>query len=215
MTVPWIPALAVAAAAGGPTAAADAKTWSFDADPADAPPAGFAFARTGKGAEGRWLVKAVPDAPSGGKVLAQTDGDATDYRFPVAVADAPVLKDLRLSVRCKPVAGKVDQGCGLVFRYRDADSYYVARANALEDNVRLYRVVKGRRSQVAGWDGQVTGGAWHELRVEARGERLRVSFDGREVIDATDATFADGGKVGVWTKADSIIYFDDLRVEPL
>src|SRR5215468_6538515 len=188
------------------------KTWTFDADKPDTPPAGFSFARTGKGAEGKWLVKAVPDAPSPRNVLAQTDGDTTDYRFPVAVADAPVLKDLRLSVKCKPVAGKGDQGCGLVFRYTDADNYYVTRANALEDNVRLYHVVKGRRVQFAGWNGKVKSGVWHDLAVEAVGNHFEVSFDGKKVIDAKDETFADAGRVGVWTKADSIIYFDDLSV---
>ena len=191
------------------------KTWTFDADKPDAPPAGFSFARTGQGAEGKWLVKAVPDAPSPGNVLAQTDGDTTDYRFPVAVADAPALKDLRLSVKCKPVAGKGDQGCGLVFRFRDADNYYVVRANALEDNVRLYHVVKGRRVQFAGWDGKVASGVWHALSIQAKGTHFEVSFNGKKVIDTTDDTFADAGKVGVWTKADSIIYFDDLSVEPL
>src|SRR5262249_18761424 len=196
-------------AGGGPT------KWSFDADKPDAPPSGFTFGRTGQGAEGKWLVKAVPDAPSPGNVLAQTDGDTTDYRFPVAVADAPALKDLRLSVKCKPVAGKGDQGCGLVFRFKDADNYYVARANALEDNVRLYHVVKGRRVQFAGWDGKVASGVWHDLRIVAKGNHFEVHFNGKKVIDASDDTFGDAGKVGVWTKADSIIYFDDLSAEPL
>jgi hypothetical protein len=211
----YLAGLALAAPAHGQGTRLAATTWSFDADKADAPPAGFTFGRTGQGAEGKWLVKSVPDAPSGHNVLAQTDGDSTDYRFPVAVADAPAVKDVRLSVKCKPVAGKGDQGCGLVFRYRDVDNYYITRANALENNVRLYHVVKGRRVQFAGWDGKVASGAWHELRVEAKGDRFQVTFDGRKVMDARDATFADPGKVGVWTKADSIIYFDDLTAEPL
>jgi len=207
--------LALAALALEVHADTGSKTWSFDGDKADAPPAGFAFGRTGKGAEGKWLVKAVPDAPTPGNVLAQTDGDGTDYRFPVAVADAPALKDVRLSVKCKPVAGKVDQGCGLVFRYKDADNYYVTRANALEDNVRLYHVIKGRRIQFAGWDGKVASGVWHDLRVDAKGNQFTVYFDGKKVIDAKDDSFGDAGKVGVWTKADSIIYFDDLSAQAL
>jgi hypothetical protein len=220
MTVRRMLSLALAAlglGAGGPGNAdsAAAKTWSFDSDKADAPPIGFSFGRTGKGAEGKWVVKAVPDAPTAGNVLAQTDGDSTDYRFPVAVADAPVLKDVRLSVKCKPVAGKVDQGCGLVFRFKDADNYYLTRANALEDNVNLYHVVKGRRSSFAGWNGKVAGGVWHDLRVDAKGDHFTVTFDGKKVIDATDDTFGDAGKVGVWTKADSIIYFDDLSAQAL
>jgi hypothetical protein len=198
-----------------PAATGAARTISFDADKLDGPPAGFSFGRTGKGREGKWIVKAEKDAPSGGNVLAQVDGDDTDYRFPVALANEPSVADVRLSVRCKQIAGKVDQGCGLVFRAADADNYYLTRANALEDNVRLYHVVKGRREQFAGWDGKVKGGVWHDLRVDAKGDHFEVYFDGQKVIDANDKTFAGAGKVGVWTKADSIIYFDDLVVTPL
>ena len=150
--------------------AAEARTWDFQPDALNAPPAGFSFGRTGQGREGRWVVVQDPTAPSGDHVLAQLDQDDTDYRFPVAVADAPSLKDLRLEVRCKPVSGKTDQACGLVFRFRDPDNYYVARANALEDNVNLYQVVKGRRRQIQGWSGKVAPSAWHALAIEARGD---------------------------------------------
>jgi len=179
------------------------------------PPAGFSFGRTGRGAPGRWVIKAEKDAPSGPNVLAQLDTDNTDYRFPVAVADGPTFKDLSLSVKCKQVAGKVDQGCGLVFRYRDENNYYITRANALEDNVRLYHVVKGRRIQFAGWNGAVKSGVWHDLRVDAKGDHFEVYYDGKKVMDAHDKTFSDAGKVGLWTKADSVIYFDDLVATPL
>jgi hypothetical protein len=198
-----------------PMTTGDARTYSFDADKADGPPAGFTFGRTGKGAAGKWLVKAEKDAPSGGNVLAQLDADSTDYRFPVALANEPAIADARVSVKCKQVSGKVDQGCGLVFRAIDADNYYVTRANALEDNVRLYHVVKGTRRQFAGWDGKVKGGVWHDLRVDAKGDHFEVYFDGKKVMDANDKTFASAGKIGVWTKADSITYFDDLTVAPL
>jgi hypothetical protein len=202
----------------GVAAAEDAKptktTWSFDAEKAEAAPASFAFGRTGDGAAGKWIVKAVKDAPSGGNVLAQVDADKTDYRFPVAVADKPVLADLALSVKCKPVSGAVDQACGLVFRYQDADNYYITRANALEGNVRLYHVRKGKRQQLASWTGKVASGAWHDYKVEVKGERITVAFDGKQIIDVKDRTFTQAGKVGVWTKADSVTYFDDLTVEP-
>jgi len=191
-----------------------AKTWSFDSDKPETAPTGFAFGRTGGGREGRWVVRAEKGAPSAPNVLAQVDTDATDYRFPVAFT-GPEMNDLRLSVRCKPVAGKVDQGCGLVFRLKDADNYYLTRANALEDNVRLYHVVKGRRQQFAGWNGKVASGVWHELAVEAQGDHFQVFFNGKKVIDAHDKTFTEAGKIGVWTKADSIIYFDDLSAQPL
>jgi hypothetical protein len=202
----------------GVAAAEDAKpaktTWSFDTEKADATPASFAFGRTGEGAAGKWVVKAVKDAPSGGNVLAQVDADKTDFRFPVAVADKPVLADLALSVKCMPVSGKVDQACGLVFRYQDADNYYVTRANALEGNVRFYHVKKGKRQQLASWSGKIASGAWHDYKVEVKGDRTVIAFDGQQVIDVKDKTFAQAGKIGLWTKADSVTYFDDLTVEP-
>jgi hypothetical protein len=192
-----------------------AKTWNFQSDKIDEPPAGFSFGRTGQGSPGKWVVRSDPSAPAGDHVLAQVDADDTDNRFPVAVAEAPVLKDLRVEVRCKQVSGKTDQACGLVFRYQDEDNYYVTRANALEDNVRLYRVVKGRRREVARWDGKVASRSWHALAVEARGDRFQVFFDGKPVIDAKDDTFKDAGKVGLWTKADSVTEFDGLSVKSL
>jgi hypothetical protein len=190
-------------------------TWDFQADPVGAPPAGFSFARTGQGGPGKWEIRLDPTAPAGDHVLAQVGDDGTDYHFPVAVADAPLLRDVRLGVRCKQLSGKVDQACGLVVRYRDADNYYVTRANSLEDNVRLYRVLKGSRQQIASWSGPVKGGAWHALSLEARGDKLRVYWEGKPIIDATDATFGEAGKVGVWTKADSVTYYDALTATPL
>jgi hypothetical protein len=197
-------------------AEANVKTWNFQADKVDEPPSGFSFGKTGQGRPGKWVVLAADaGAPAGNRVLAQIDTDDTDYRFPVAVADEPVVKDLRLEVSCKTVSGKTDQACGLVFRYQDENNYYVTRANALEDNVRLYNVVGGKRRQFAGWNGKVAGRTWHALAVEARGNRFQVFFDGKPVIDATDDTFKGAGKVGVWTKADSITWFGGLSVKPL
>lgn len=192
-----------------------ARTWTFQDDAVDAPPAGFSFRRTGHGKVGKWVVRVDPGAPAGGHVLAQVDTDSTDDRFPVAVADAPLLQDLRLEVRCKPVSGKTDQACGLVFRYRDESDYYLARANALEDNVRLYHVVKGRRRQIGGWNGKVAAGAWHSLAIEARGDRLKVIWEGKQIIDVADGTLREAGKVGLWTKADSVTYFGSLSATPL
>src|SRR5205807_1676822 len=160
-------------------------------------------------------VQSASDAPSPSNVLAQVDSDRTDYRFPVAAALSPSFTDGSVSVKCKPVSGHVDQACGLVFRYRDENNYYLTRANALEDNVRLYHVVNGRRRQLAGWNGKVAGQTWHTLAVEARGNRFQVHFDGNPVIDAQDDTFQEPGKVGVWTKADSVTHFDALSATPL
>ncbi len=206
MVVVWGVALAQSGGGG---------TWDFQRDTVSSPPAGFSFGRTGQGREGKWVVLTDASAPAGDHVLAQTDMDGTDYRFPVAVADAPEVKDLRLEVRCKPVSGKVDEACGLVFRFKDPGNYYVARANALEDNVNLYHVVDGRRREIKGWSGKVTPNTWHSLAIEARGDRLQVFWEGKPIIDARDDTFRDAGKVGLWTKADSVTYFDALTVTPL
>jgi hypothetical protein len=187
--------------------------WDFESDPAGKPPSGFSFVRTGSGRMGRWLVQAEKDSPSGTKVLVQLDTDATSYRFPVAVTDSISLADLRLSVRCKAVSGKVDQACGLVFRYRDENNYYVTRANALEDNIRFYHVIAGQRSELASWSGRVIPGTWHELHVDVKGDLFEIFWNGKKVIEARDRTFSETGKIGLWTKADSITYFDDLVVE--
>ena len=210
------PAVLVAAAALGSAAFAEQEimtTFNFDSDVPGQPPKGFEFGLTGKGRPGRWIVQAVDDAPSGKNVLAQTDGDTTDYRFPIAYT-GPELKDLRLSVKCKPIAGKGDQGCGIIWRLKDANNYYITRANALEDNVHLYHVINGRRVRFEGWNGKVASGVWHELAMEMVGNHIQVSFDGNKVIDDHDDTFKDAGKFGVWTKADSIIQFDDLTATP-
>jgi hypothetical protein len=202
-------------ASGGSRAASPAGPWTFDTDKTGAPPAGFSFGRTGGGKEGRWLVQASADAPSKPNVLVQADADTTDYRFPITVADASSFKDVKVSVSCRPVSGSVDQACGLVWRYKDANNYYLSRANALENNVRLYYVKDGKRIQISSWSGKVASKTWHKLEVEARADRFVVFFDGKKVLDANDSTFSGTGKVGVWTKADSVTEFDDLRVDAL
>ena len=145
--------LVLLALLAGASNAQEKKVMDFEADGVGQQPKGFEFGRTGEGRVGVWKVLVQQDAPSGKKVLAQTDADSTDNRFPVAFT-GPATKDLRLSVRCKPVSGAGDQGCGLIFR-------------------------------------------------------------GKQVLDEHDTTFTDAGKFGVWTKADSVIYFDDLSVTPL
>ncbi len=187
-------------------------TYNFDGDAVGAMPPKSHGARTGKGAEGKWVVMADPSAPSKPNVVAQTSTDTTDYRFPLLISDEGNFKDLELSVKFKAVAGKVDRAGGLVFRLKDANNYYIVRANALEDNYRLYHVVAGNRRQFAGANFKVTSGEWHELRVECVGNKIICYYDGAKKIEATDDTFKDAGKVGLWTKADSVTYFDDLKV---
>ncbi len=187
-------------------------TYNFDTDAVGGMPAKFHSARTGKGAESKWVVMADPTASSKPNVVAQTSTDTTDYRFPLLIADEGSFKDLELSVRFKAVSGEVDRAGGLVFRLKDANNYYIVRANGLEDNYRLYHVVAGNRRQFAGANFKVTSGEWHELKVECIGNKIICYYDGAKKIEATDDTFKDAGKVGLWTKADSVTYFDDLRV---
>lgn len=186
----------------------------FDSDREGQPPSGMAFARSGGGALGSWVVRGEADAPSAPNVLAQTDPDKTNMRFPIAVTDQQ-LGDVRVSARCKLISGKVDQACGLVVRYRDENNYYVTRANALENNVRLYHLEAGKRTQLASWEGPVKAGVWHEYALEIRGDHIQVFWNGTRVLDHRDTTFAEPGQVGVWTKADSVTYYDDLKIEAL
>ena len=192
--------------------AGQTQTFNFDSDKTGDLPASFHGARTGQGTEGTWVVTADPTAPSKPNVVAQTSRDRTDYRFPLLISDQGSFKDLEISVKFKAVEGEVDRAGGLVFRLKDANNYYIVRANALEDNYRLYHVVNGRRIQFAGSNFKVTSGEWHELRVEAVGNRFICYYDGAKKIEATDDTFKDAGKIGLWTKADSLTYFDDLHV---
>jgi hypothetical protein len=186
---------------------------TFDDDTTDAPPRRFSFARTGKGAPGKWMVRAEAGAPSGANVLAQIDPDNTNFRFPIAVLNEPLLKDVRVSVRCKLVSGKVDQACGLVARYRDESNYFITRANALENNIRLYTVRDGKRTELASHDIEVSPNVWYDYRLDVKGDHLQVFWNGQRVLDHHDATFAEAGLVGVWTKADSITHFDNLQIE--
>ena len=170
---------------------------------------------TGTGGPVAWSVIEDATAPAGPKVLAQTSRDRTDYRFPLAAFDQPVLRDVDVSVRFKAVSGEVDRAAGIAVRLADRDNYYVVRANALEDNVRLYRVVNGQRTQFAGANAKVPSRVWQELRLAVRGSRFEVFFEGRSLYSATDATFAGPGRVALWTKADSVTSFDDLRIAAL
>ncbi|WMT71618.1 hypothetical protein [Bradyrhizobium sp. Ash2021] len=178
------------------------------------PPPGFTFARTGRGGEGAWTVTADTTA-AGGRAIEQTSTDRTDYRFPLAIHESLSASNLNAEIRFKAVAGKIDQAGGIAVRLRDADNYYVARANALEDNVRFYRVVDGRREQLGGADLKVTPDEWHTLGLRAEGERFTVSYDGKTLFGVTDRTFAEAGGVALWTKADSVTRFDRLTITTL
>lgn len=178
------------------------------------PPAAFEFARTGQGGPGQWVVVSDPTA-TGGRAIEQASTDRTDYRFPLAIYTPLSIKNGDIAVRFKSVAGKVDQAGGIAMRLIDADNYYVVRANALEDNVRFYRIVKGRREQLEGANVKVAGNAWHTLGLKAEGDRFTVMFDGKQLFTTTDRTIADAGKVALWTKADSVTRFDRIEIRTL
>ena len=205
--------LAFAAVSFGAAAQpAASKKITFDEDAVGSSPAAFEFARTGQGAEGKWVVREDKDKP-GNRLLVQESADATDYRFPLAVVKEGTYKDVTLSVRARPVSGEVDQGFGMVWRYKDASNYYITRCNADEDNCTIYHTVAGRRRPFQNKSIKVAKHAWHTLKLEATGNHFVVWFDGTKVLDATDDTFKDAGKVGLWTKADSVIQFDDFSIE--
>lgn len=185
--------------------AMQAATVNFDDARTGEAPAGWSCTKTGSGTP-KWLVVADDTAPSKPNVLKQS-GEAT---FPVALKDDTSLKDGFVEVKFKPVSGKEDQAGGVIWRAKDADNYYIARANALEDNVTIYHTIKGKRVSFKNTNTRVASGVWHTLRVDFAGNRFTVSFDGKKVIDASDTSFTDAGKVGVWTKADSVTLFDDF-----
>ena len=180
-------------------------TINFDDLKTGAPPSGWTATQTG-GGEAKWTVVQDASAPSKPNVLKQS-GVAT---YPVCIKNAPNLKDGFVEVKFKPISGNEDQAGGVVWRAKDADNYYIARANALEDNVIIYHTIKGRRVSFKNTDTKVTSGVWHTLRVDFEGNRFTVTFDGKKVIEANDDSFADAGKVGLWTKADSVTLFDDF-----
>jgi hypothetical protein len=177
-------------------------------------PTDFQFARTGQGNLGQWLV--VSDESSfAGRAIEQSSVDRTDYRFPLAIFNPVIAKNVDASVKFKPVAGHVDRAGGIAVRVLDGDNYYVVRANALEDNVRFYRVVKGRREQIGGVNTKVTSGEWHSLGLKAQDEKFTIEFDGKTLFTASDKTFSGSGKIALWTKSDSVTRFDQIAIAVL
>ena len=182
-----------------------AESVTFDDVKVGTAPPGWTATKTGSG-QPKWTVVAEDSAPSKPNVLKQS-GEAT---YPVCLKDDTSLKDGFVEVKFKPIAGKEDQAGGVVWRAKDTDNYYLARANALEDNVTIYHTIKGKRVSFKNTDTKVATGAWHTLRVDFKGNKFTVTFDGKKVIEATDDSFKDAGQVGVWTKADSVTLFDDF-----
>src|SRR5213592_712613 len=187
------------------TALADAETVNFDDMKAGVPPSGWTATQTGSGTA-KWTVDKDNSAPSKPNVLKQS-GQAT---FPVCFKNGTSIKDGFVDVKFKPVAGKEDQAGGVIWRLQDANNYYIARGNALENNVTIYHTIKAKRTEKKRAKMQVASGAWHTLRVDFSGNHFTVTFDGKKALEWDDNTFKNTGKVGVWTKADSVTLFDDF-----
>jgi hypothetical protein len=194
---------------------------NFRSDAPGTVPRGWSVFMTDKGGDPRWEVVVDRTAPSrSDRVVGQTSTDPTNGRFPLLIHDNSTRRDGDVSVAFKAISGRVDQGAGLVWRYRDPNNYYVARANALEDNVVLYKVEKGARIPLApvgqptntyGLTHYVPNGVWNTLRVSFKASRFTVYVNGQRIFDLDDKTFPEAGKVGLWTKSDSVIYFDNFE----
>lgn len=198
-----------------------AEVVDFEGMEANMPPRAWRLTMTDGGEPPRWEIVSDASSPVRPKVLAQLSEDRTSVRFPLAIYPSAVIGNGEIAVRFKPVSGSVDQAAGLVWRYRDENNYYIVRANALENNIVLYKVENGRRSPLSpigrgnsyGVDHPVPSGQWSTLAVMFDGARFSVSFDGKPLFEVVDATFAEPGRVGLWTKADSVTYFDGFEIE--
>jgi hypothetical protein len=214
----WMSALIVGAVAAGCAGLPDReetfepRTVGFDSSAVGSLPAGFSTALTGGGGPISWVVRADPTAPNGGTALVQESSDDTSYRFPMCIYEKTVARDVAVEVDYKAISGKVDQAGGIVLRYTP-ENYYIARANVLEDNVDLFKTVRGKRSKIQEVAVKVAPSQWHTLRFEAKGTHLKVVFDGKVVIETNDRTFTNPGKIGLWTKADSVSAFTNLKIE--
>jgi hypothetical protein len=169
---------------------------------------------TGVGRPPIWQPVADPDAPDGW-ALAETAGDPADLRFPLCISQQAVTRDFDATLRFKPISGTRAQVAGLMFRAQSASDYYVVRANSLDNSVRLYRMEKGKRSQLASKEAPIEAGKWHSLRVIAANERFEVALDGKPLFDVTDRSLPQSGPLGVWSQADSVTRYGSLLVSPV
>jgi hypothetical protein len=218
ITMQWLSGVATLVVLGTALAAADEqdRTFRFDRKDAGGLPAGWKTAKTGQGDGSVWKVVADDTAPSKtGYVLAQT-AEGPRPLFNLCVIEDSSCRDVDIQVAFKAVRGKIDQGGGIVWRFQDANNYYVARLNPLEGNYRVYAVVAGQRKQLETKEDLKPGtGEWHTLRIRHVGDQIECYLDGQKELEAKDATFAKAGKVGLWTKADAQTHFDNLTVKSL
>lgn len=193
----------------------------FDNSPVGPLTGEWTVGMTHKGGPPAWEILPDPSAPSKPNVLAQTSTDPTGGRFPFAIYNGASVKDGSVSVRFKAISGRVDQAAGLVWRFRDANNYYIVRTNSLENNIVFYKVENGERISLAprnmpsrtyGVKHTVPKQKWNTLKVEFKGSMFTVFFDGEKIMELEDSTFSQPGKTGLWTKADSVTYFDDFQI---
>lgn len=175
-----------------------------DAKPGSAPKDWLAT-ETGIGTA-RWTVESEATAPSHPNVLKQS-GEA---EFPVCIYQKAKFVDGFVEVKFNPIAGREDQAAGIIFRAKDKDDYYAARANALEDNVVLFHTLHGHREEVKGVDMKISSQQWHKLRAEFHGSHIKVYFDDKQVVETDDDSIKGSGRAGLWTKSDSVTLFDDF-----
>jgi hypothetical protein len=194
---------------------ASSQSWNFDADPSNTPPHDFEVGTLFDGRPaGEWRVVDTDRAKSPPHVLGQLQRKGAEHAYKVILATGTAAADLDLSVSFLALEGKADMGGGLIWRATDDRNYYLTRANPLEQNIRIYRVVKGVRQMLKNFDQIIDVKQWHTLRVITRGCRIQVLYDETVVFDLCDRTFASG-RIGLWTKSDAVTYFDDLRLEVL
>jgi hypothetical protein len=197
---------------GAVASPAEEARWSFDDSKIGVLPENWTEAKTGEGPGSMWRTVADGSAPSGSQALAQMSSAGPRPLFNLCVAPNMSFRNMDLTVSLKAVCGVIDQGGGPVWRYQDANNYYIARANPLEGNFRVYKVVGGTRTQLDTADLDVPAGQWHELRVVHNADQIRCYLNGSLLLEVSDATLGSAGSVGLWTKADAVTFFDNLRV---
>jgi len=199
-----------APAQGAPAAA----TLGFSADALDSVPVGWTVHSHGTGRPPRWTVVAADGV---GQVLQQSDEDTTNHRYNLALAPSAAVADVRVTAHARAVRGGRDRSFGVVARWQDGDSYYLVRCNTSGwgSNVRIYRFSKGEREELASTEVEAVPDTWYDLAIEVRGDSLVAIFNGQQVLTFRDAQLAGPGRVGVWTKCESVSQFANLAVVPL
>ena len=195
--------------------ASPALVWNFDREQPGTLPGKFSIGTMFDGRPaGDWQVLATDRAKSPPHVFAQVMAKGAEHAYKVALIKEVIASDLNLEVSFLPISGKADMGGGLIWRAADDRNYYLARANPLEQNIRVYRVEKGVRHLLQNFDQTIDVRQWHTLRVTHRGCRVNIFYDDKQVFDLCDKTF-HAGMIGLWTKSDAVTYFDDLRLQYL